>query len=120
MLGVRLALVACALVAIVLGATTVLRDSDEDRATGCSRYSFTQKGVEWRATDIRLTDMSCSAAKGLIASYARPRNCQLRAPCRIDGFVCRTTEAHASEFTEVCKESGSAREVRWLGSYISR
>ena len=85
--------------------------------TGCAAFTFKSNGVPWSASQIRKSGTTCKAARSLIRSYARPRNCRLQAPCHIDHYVCRTTQSHESSFVETCKRSG--RSVRWRGSYSS-
>jgi hypothetical protein len=83
----------------------------------CAAFSFEHNGVPWHAKRIRTANVSCSAARKLIKAYARPRNCQFRAPCDVHGYVCRTTEADGSTFRETCRKD--RKTVRWRGSYTS-
>lgn len=83
----------------------------------CPAYKFKASGIPWSAKQIRIKGTSCKAARALIRSYARPRNCRFQAPCHINKYTCRTTDAHESSFVETCKRPGHL--VRWHGSYSS-
>ncbi len=85
---------------------------------GCRSFKFVHAGTSWKASSVRVTDASCLTAKNLIVSYARPRNCQFRFACHIDGYVCRTSSSRGSSFEETCVNG--PRSVRWLGGYVSR
>jgi hypothetical protein len=83
----------------------------------CAKYAFERNGVPWRAQSIRTVNVTCKNARALIRSYAIPRNCQFHGPCQVGRYVCNTTSAEGSEFTESCKRG--KRAVRWAGSYSS-
>jgi hypothetical protein len=85
---------------------------------GCPSFKFVHAGTPWKASSVRVTDASCLTARNLIVSYARPRNCQFRFACQIDGYVCRTSRSRGSSFQETCVNG--PRSVRWLGGYVSR
>jgi hypothetical protein len=106
LLGASLALLLC------LGSASAATS-----ARACKAFTFKDNGVPWSAKQIRVKGSSCKSARGLIRSYARPRNCRLQAPCHIKHYVCKTTNSHDSTFTETCKRPG--RSVRWRGSYSS-
>jgi hypothetical protein len=90
---------------------------DASAARACPAFSWKNNGVPWRARQIRARGVSCAQARTLIRSYAKPRNCQFEARCKVGRWTCRTSDAEGSRFTERCTRG--SRVVRWRGSYVS-
>lgn len=83
----------------------------------CPSFSWKRNGVPWRARRILAHAISCPRARDLIRSYAKPRNCQFEPRCKVGRWLCRTSGAEGSRFTERCTRG--RRVVRWRGSYVS-
>jgi hypothetical protein len=91
--------------------------ADAASQSACKSFKFKDNGVPWSAKQIRVRNTTCTTARTVIRSYARPRNCRLQSPCHIKGYTCRTTNSHDSVFVETCK--AGRRSIRWHGSYSS-
>ena len=112
----RIALItACLALAVALGVSAA--GAATFTRSACPNYKFKDNGIPWSAKQIRIKGTTCKAARALIRSYARPRNCRFQAPCHIKKYTCKTTNAHESSFTETCRRPGHL--VRWNGSYSS-
>jgi hypothetical protein len=104
----------CAALALLLVGTA---QAGAAAPTTCPSYEYKLSGTSWSARAISVRRVDCGAARKLIRSYSRPRNCRFLKPCHLNGWTCDTLSAQGSTFSEKCTKGRLL--VAWRGSYAS-